>query len=50
MSLAGALEYLLDNKEKAARFGKAAREFVVDNMTDKKRAEKIEKIYYDILA
>ena len=48
-SLAGALEYLLDNNDKAAQFGKAAREFVVDNMTDKKRADKIEKIYYDIV-
>ena len=49
-SLAGALEYLLDNNDKAAQFGKAAREFVIDNMTDRNRAEKIEKIYYDILS
>ncbi|MFC1573930.1 glycosyltransferase family 4 protein [Candidatus Latescibacterota bacterium] len=49
-SLAEAIEYLLDNNDKAAEFGRAARDFVVEHMTDTKRAEKIEKIYYDILA
>lgn len=48
-ALARAIEFLLDNGEKAAEFGKNAREFVVNNMTNEVRADKIEKIYYDIL-
>jgi glycosyltransferase involved in cell wall biosynthesis len=46
--IASALEYFLDNREKAAEFGKNAREFVVKNMTDKVRAKRIEQIYYAI--
>ena len=49
-ALARALEFLLDNKDKAVQFGKKARDFVVNNMTNELRVDKIEKIYYDILA
>jgi len=45
-----ALEYFLDNREKAAEFGKNAREFAVKNMTDRVRAKRIEQIYYSVLS
>ena len=48
-ALARALEFLLDNSDNAAQFGKNARDFVVKNMTNELRVDKIEKIYYDIL-
>ena len=48
-ALAAALEFLLENREKAEMFGKNAREFVVQNMSSEVRSQAIEKIYYEIV-
>jgi len=48
-ALAEAIAYLLDNRDTARRFGENARRSVVETMSIKARAERIEGIYYDVL-
>jgi len=47
--LSKAMRFLIENPEIAADYGKNARDFVLKNMTDQIRCEKIEKIYFSTL-
>jgi len=48
--LSKAMRFLIENPEMAAGYGKNARGFVLQNMTDQIRCETIEKIYLSVLS
>jgi len=47
--LTKAMRFLIENPKIAADYGRNARDFVLKNMTDQIRCEKIEKIYFSTL-
>ncbi|OGL43493.1 MAG: hypothetical protein A2W05_02675 [Candidatus Schekmanbacteria bacterium RBG_16_38_10] len=49
ISLAKAITFIIENREKAIEFGKKGRSLVMEKCTNEARCERIEKIYYEIL-
>ena len=50
IALEQAIEKIVGDKEKADRYGKNARKFVEENMSNEIRAEKIEKLYLEVIS